>query len=72
MRVDQDSSFGHFVYPFLFLSETFDTHAQAVRQAQWPGRERPLTVWTSSRFPEGELLPHVHHYLNPHEKNRNG
>jgi len=63
-RIDHDASFVHFVYPFLFEADTFAKRVATIRQAQWQGRERPLTVWQTDRFPEDELLPHVARYLN--------
>lgn len=63
--VDPSASFIYFVYPFLYEAETFARRVQAVQQAQWQGRERPLTMWQAERFPEDDLLAHVARYLNP-------
>lgn len=67
MIVDAKISFVQFVYPFLFEAGTFERCGKAIAAAQWPGRERALTVWQKQRFPKDDLLAHVERYLNPPE-----
>ncbi len=65
MRVAKESSFIHFVYPFLFDTDEFDDRVEAFQEAtqQVHGKqEKP--VWCEAKFPEDELLSHVRNYLN--------
>lgn len=61
MRVDE-SSFVHFVYPFLFSAEEFTVRAESIRKAKWPGVNNG--IWETQRFPDEDLLSHVGRYLN--------
>ncbi|BCW97104.1 MAG: CorA family divalent cation transporter [Fimbriimonadales bacterium] len=55
-----DISFARFIHPFVFR----DADANAL--AAIVDRLRPMG-WVQGTFPEGDLLPHVRDYLNPHE-----
>ena len=65
MRIDNNTAFVQFIYPFQFDGAEFQNHADRLGQAKWPGRESLLTVWRRSKFPSDDLLPHVASYLNP-------
>ncbi|MCS7224025.1 MAG: hypothetical protein NZ959_05650 [Armatimonadetes bacterium] len=65
MKIATSSSFIYFVYPFLFDAEKFQERAEAIRAAQWQGREQTLLVWRQQEFPEEDLLAYVQRYLNP-------
>lgn len=65
MRVAKESSFIHFVYPFLFEANEFDARVEAFQNAVQQGCGGQLKrVWTETTFPEEELLSHVRNYLN--------
>lgn len=67
MKVAKDSSFIHFVYPFLFEAGIFEHRAAVIQSAQWQGREQMLPRWEKQGFPKDDLLAHVERYLNPPE-----
>ena len=65
MRVDHQSSFIHFVYPFLFDSGSFAPCAMELESVRWEGRNGPFEVWCQQEFPDEELLSDVARFLNP-------
>ena len=67
MKVDINASFIHFVYPFLFDSESFEERAKAIETARWQEKNEGLKIWREHRYPEDDLLAHVKNYLNPPE-----
>ena len=67
-QVDPTTSFGRFVYPFLFEGDAFGEHADRIEGARWEGRERALDIWSPQAFPNEDLLAHVAEYLNPDGK----
>ncbi len=56
-----------FGYPFLCDPDAFDRRCRQRGQAQWRGRDRPLSIREEARFPEDDLMAHVKDHLNPPE-----
>jgi hypothetical protein len=67
MKIDSKASALHFVYPFLFETDSFPDFIQQLDTACWRGSKRDLLVWKKQVFPDDDLLPHVARFLNPLE-----